>query len=77
MSASPEACPQCSSARALPIAYGSPTKETMERSRLGEVSLGGCMVHGPDGVEKDPAFVCRACGHRFGVFDWSKVKTNG
>jgi len=49
----------------------------MERSRLGEVSLGGCMVHGPDGVEKDPAFVCRACGHRFGVFDWSKVKTNG
>jgi len=72
MSTSPEACPQCGSTSVRPIAYGSPTAETEESSRRGEVALGGCMVHGPDSVEKDPAFEYQACGHRFGAYDWKR-----
>lgn len=68
MTTSPEACPQCSSERVLPIVWGMPTPEI--DAMRGKVVIGGCMVHGPNGVEKDPAFECRDCGHRFGAYDW-------
>jgi len=71
MSASPEACPQCGSTRVLPILWGMPSPEASEAAKRGKVVIGGCMVHGPNGVEKDPAFECRDCGHRFGEFDWN------
>jgi len=29
------------------------------------------------GDERDPAFECRDCGHRFGAYDWKKEATNG
>lgn len=69
MTALSEACPLCGSTHARPIVYGSPTAKTEERARRGEVALGGCMVHHD---ERDPAFVCGDCGHRFGAFDWKR-----
>ena len=40
----PAKCPQCSSDEVLPILYGMPSDVAVERSRRGEVALGGCMV---------------------------------
>lgn len=73
MTASPEACPRCGSTHTRPIVYGSPTAETQERSRRGEVALGGCRVCHD---ERDRALECRDCGHRFGAYDWKKVNSN-
>ena len=69
----PHACPKCGSVRVRPIAHGSPTPETEERSRRGEVALGGCMVFHD---ERDPALECRDCGNRFGAYNWKNEKTN-
>jgi hypothetical protein len=68
----PPACPNCGSTRVLPIVWGMPTRETEERARRGEVVIGGCMVWGPDGAEKDPAFECLDCEERFGEYEWRK-----
>ena len=60
----PAKCPQCSSDEVLPILYGMPTDEAVERSRRGEVALGGCMVF-PDA----PEYTCKNCGH-----EWREVE---
>lgn len=70
MKAHPEPCPSCGSARALPIVYGEPSSEGQARIVRGEAVLGGCMLAG-DG--SDPAFVCEACGGRFGVVAWDRA----
>ncbi len=51
-------CPLCGAANPLPVAYGLPSSELMERAEQGEVALGGCVIG------DDPArYRCRACGH--------------
>ncbi len=46
----PVSCPACGSADVLPIVYGLPEDELLERAERGEVALGGCCVEvgGPD-----------------------------
>lgn len=39
-------CPACGKPGSIPIVYGYPTSETMERARRGEVALGGCIIMG-------------------------------
>ena len=54
-------CPSCGSPDRIPIAYGLPTQETVERADRGEVLLGGCLVH-----DEAPRWQCRACGTTWG-----------
>jgi hypothetical protein len=59
------ACPSCGSAEdTVPIVYGFPTEETMERAKRGRVVLGGCMVS-----SESPQWHCRRCGTKWGR-DW-------
>lgn len=37
-------CPRCGVGRVIPIVYGFPGSELIERARRGEVSLGGCVI---------------------------------
>jgi hypothetical protein len=58
-------CPSCGSTEdMLPIVYGFPTHETMERAKQGRVILGGCVVS-PD----SPKWHCQRCGTEWGR-DW-------
>ncbi len=50
-------CPRCGG-KAIPIVYGMPGPKLFERSKRGEVRLGGCVVMG-DG--NDPTHYCPAC----------------
>lgn len=50
-------CPQCGAMKIVPVVFGLPGGELMERARRGEVSLGGCMPQ--PGV----LGACKACGH--------------
>ena len=64
MPADPESirsCPRCGADHAIPIIYGLPSREGVERVQRGERVLGGCMVS-----VDSPRWQCRACGHRFG-----------
>lgn len=58
-------CPSCANGRLLPIVYGLPFTETLERSERGEVLLGGCIVtqvFDPElGIISDPELGCPAC----------------
>jgi hypothetical protein len=55
-------CPQCGSARAVPIVYGLPIGEVVKAAERGEVILAGCMVGAGE-----PPCLCPDCG--FGE-DW-------
>lgn len=64
-------CPRCGVGRVIPIVYGLPGSELMERARRGEVSLGGCVIMPgqPQTTE------CRVCHYGRGErpdigFDW-------
>ena len=37
-------CPSCGGPGSIPIVYGYPTIETMQRAQRGEVALGGCII---------------------------------
>ncbi len=50
-------CPHCGG-KAIPIVYGMPGMELFERSKRGDVRLGGCVIMG-DG--HDPTHYCPAC----------------
>ena len=50
----PAECPDCGSRAFVPIRYGLPGPEMRERSRRGEIVLGGCCVH-------TPRWHCRDC----------------
>ena len=54
-------CPDCGSTEVVPIAYGIATDESLEEERQGKIVLGGCLMS-PD----NPAWCCKACGHRWG-----------
>ena len=52
-------CPQCGSKDFVPVIYGLPFPETVERALLGEVVLGGCF-------ERDAAsWSCKDCNSTF------------
>ena len=53
-------CPACGSDQTLPFVYGYPGHELLERSRAGEVALGGCVETGDDPVRS-----CGSCGAGF------------
>lgn len=58
----PPACPDCKKTdAAVPIVYGEPTEEGMDREKRGEIVQGGCRV-----TDNDPRWACRACAHRWG-----------
>lgn len=54
-------CPKCQSGRGVPVVYGMPGPELVERARRGEVVLGGCCVQ--PGIEWE----CASCGHEWGI----------
>ena len=53
-------CPKCKSKDIVPISYGYPTDETMDKADRGEVVIGGCCI-GPS----SPRQSCRQCGARW------------
>jgi hypothetical protein len=53
-------CPQCSSENIVPIVYGLPRPELIERAARGEVVLGGCFV-----FERAPNPSCLSCHHQW------------
>ena len=57
-------CPQCAS-QGVPVVDGLPTEQLKERSRRGEVLLGGRRCWGD---QRDPAWGCRKCGSRLGRY---------
>lgn len=57
-------CPSCHSHRIVPIIYGYPTAQTVERAQRGEVVLGGCVV-----TERSARWMCLDCERSFGPFD--------
>jgi hypothetical protein len=59
-------CPQCGSRNTVLIVYGYPGPELLEKSLVGEVELGGCMV-----MPNQPNRSCRNCLHR-----WRETKSN-
>ena len=57
-------CPNCGGKNGLPIVYGLPSKDVLERAQRGEVILGGCFV-----TEEHPQWRCRDCGHEWRTAD--------
>jgi hypothetical protein len=53
-------CPKCGSSEYIPIVYGLPSLEGFEKSRRGEIILGGCCV-GPDSKRR----VCKKCRYNY------------
>lgn len=51
-------CPNCNSAKVIPVVYGYPGKELDEMAGRGEIILGGCCVN-----DSQPTCRCFACGH--------------
>jgi len=51
-------CPECGSARTIPVVYGKPSDELVERWRKGEIQLGGCCRS-----EDGPTLHCPDCGY--------------
>ncbi len=49
-------CPECSSENAIPIIYGKPGQELVEKAERGEVKLGGCVVS-----RESPYWYCADC----------------
>lgn len=63
-------CPTCKTGKLIPIIYGMPGRELMERSERGEVELGGCSVTEVFDPERgfisgDPELYCPKCEGRF------------
>ncbi len=54
-------CPTCRSTKVVPIVFGLPDDETVQRARAGEIVLGGCVVTGDD-----PHWHCSKCGYEWG-----------
>jgi hypothetical protein len=55
-------CPQCHSARVVPIRYGDPTKELMEAARREEIVLVSHTWSSGDG----PTLHCLHCAYEWG-----------
>ena len=55
-------CPKCGSKNAIPIVYGLPALELLEKAEAGKVKLGGCCIE-----ESSPEFFCKDCNS-----EWNK-----
>lgn len=54
-------CPKCKAKKVVPIVYGMPSTEMLEKSnRDDEVALGGCII-----MDGQPIWFCNACDHEF------------
>jgi hypothetical protein len=53
-------CPKCKSKKVVPIVYGMPSTEMLEKLNRDEVALGGCVV-----IDGQPKWYCNACDHEF------------
>jgi hypothetical protein len=49
-------CSECGSANVIPIIYGKPGQELIEKAERGEVKLGGCVVS-----RESPYNYCKDC----------------
>ncbi|MCP4228947.1 MAG: hypothetical protein GY771_02205 [bacterium] len=49
-------CSECGSEDVIPIVYGKPGQELIDRSERGEVKLGGCVVS-----RESPYWYCKDC----------------
>jgi len=60
-------CPNCKSSRpVIPIAYGMPPPDIMEKATKGKVVIGGCCLFG-----NDPNWYCKKCEK-----EWKSDNTN-
>jgi hypothetical protein len=54
-------CPKCGNDTGIPIAYGLPGRDLMDRAQRSEVALGGCLV-----MDDNPELRCTdECGHEW------------
>jgi hypothetical protein len=53
-------CPECGARAGIPIAYGYPSGNMLEKSEAGEIVLGGCVI-----TFDQPNWSCSACHHRW------------
>jgi hypothetical protein len=53
-------CPRCGSASIVPLLFGLPSSDAVNRAESGEFALGGCVVG-----FGDPGTACRTCDHRW------------
>ena len=53
-------CPECGSEDVIPIVYGKPGTELIERADKGEVILGGCVIS-----DDSPFNHCNGCEHEW------------
>ena len=49
-------CPICNSNNLIPIIYGMPGMDLVERENNGEIKLGGCIV-----MSDSPKWYCKDC----------------
>jgi hypothetical protein len=55
-----DVCPECGSENVIPIVYGKPGEELIEKAERGEVKLGGCVV-----TDDSPYRYCAECGNEW------------
>ena len=60
LKANPSKCPKCGG-EIVPIVYGEPLPDILEKAKNKEVVLGGCCVKNGD----NPMWACCECNHRF------------
>ena len=68
MSSKRTPCPKCQSKKIVPIQYGEPSMETLDKSEAGKLVLGGCCV-----TEESTKWYCVDCEHEFGQY-WDPLK---
>jgi rubredoxin len=57
----PGICPECDAGKnVIPVVYGKPGRDLIEREARGEIKLGGCCV-----TNESARYHCRACGLDF------------
>jgi ribosomal protein S27AE len=55
-----DVCPECGDGNVIPIVYGKPGNELIEKAERGEVKLGGCVMS-----EDSPHWHCAECGNEW------------
>ncbi|KYC52473.1 MAG: hypothetical protein AMQ22_00809 [Candidatus Methanofastidiosum methylothiophilum] len=56
-------CPKCGSNNIVPIVYGMPSYEFLEKEGVQEVLLGGCIVN-----DSSPIWHCKDCQNYWGNY---------
>lgn len=57
------ACPACGNLAGVPLAWGTPDKETWEASLRGELVIAVCVIQPNGGAVPD--YACLHCSHRW------------